>query len=312
MQRGMLELANPENFRSIMEGLPAGICILDHERKIQFWSDGAERITGYLRHEVVGHSSPDNILPHCEEHGCDLCGEACPFAAALREGKSRRSQVSFHHKDGHTITVEVRTAPIRSQHGHIIGVTESFEELRPTGQAGSPQDSLAAHGCLDEISGLPNREFTQFQASKNLASFDLYKLPFGILRIRVENAAQFVAAHGREAGNALLRLLRDTVRASIGLQHFLGRWADDEFLAVLGNVEFDGVEAIAHRVHELIKNIDLRWWGDNLIVHASLGYATVQTGDRLASLLSRAEPASSPWFSRKATTTAETNQNLEN
>jgi len=40
--------------RDILESLLAGVCVVDMQKKIVFWSDGAERITGHLRHEVIG------------------------------------------------------------------------------------------------------------------------------------------------------------------------------------------------------------------------------------------------------------------
>jgi len=42
--------------RSILESLPARLCVVDMQNKIVYWSDGDERTTGHLRHEVIGHS----------------------------------------------------------------------------------------------------------------------------------------------------------------------------------------------------------------------------------------------------------------
>jgi PAS domain-containing protein len=35
--------------RNILESLLTGVCGVDMQKKILFWSDGAERITGHLR-----------------------------------------------------------------------------------------------------------------------------------------------------------------------------------------------------------------------------------------------------------------------
>ena len=58
---------DPETYRTIQESLQTGICVVDLRRTIVLWSDGAEQITGYLRHEVVGHECVDNMLPHCNQ-----------------------------------------------------------------------------------------------------------------------------------------------------------------------------------------------------------------------------------------------------
>lgn len=39
-----------EACRNILESLLNGVCVVDMQKKIVFWSDGAEHITGHLRH----------------------------------------------------------------------------------------------------------------------------------------------------------------------------------------------------------------------------------------------------------------------
>lgn len=40
--------------RKMVDEAPFGMYVLDGERKIVFWSQGAEHITGYSREEMVG------------------------------------------------------------------------------------------------------------------------------------------------------------------------------------------------------------------------------------------------------------------
>src|SRR5258706_11975678 len=61
---------DPETYRDILDGLQIGVSVLDLQKKIVFWSDGAEQITGYARIDVLGHSCADNILLHCNQVSC--------------------------------------------------------------------------------------------------------------------------------------------------------------------------------------------------------------------------------------------------
>jgi PAS domain S-box-containing protein len=45
---------DPEICRRLLESLQVGICVVDLQKRIIFWSDGAERITGKPRHEAAG------------------------------------------------------------------------------------------------------------------------------------------------------------------------------------------------------------------------------------------------------------------
>jgi PAS domain S-box-containing protein len=62
-------------FRNILESLLTGVCVVDMQKKIVFWSDGAERITGHLRHEVIGRSCVDSALLYSQQPGCEFCAD---------------------------------------------------------------------------------------------------------------------------------------------------------------------------------------------------------------------------------------------
>ncbi len=58
----MLDLQNAEIFRAALESLQTGVCMVDQDRKICFWNDGAEKITGYLRQDVLGRFCGEILL----------------------------------------------------------------------------------------------------------------------------------------------------------------------------------------------------------------------------------------------------------
>lgn len=74
---------DPEICRSILEGLQVGICLMDRYQRILFWNDGAERIAGYLRQNVVGSLHRGDILAKDTEEN-----QSSPDAAAAISAKS--------------------------------------------------------------------------------------------------------------------------------------------------------------------------------------------------------------------------------
>ena len=73
--------------RNILESLLAGVCVVDMKKKIVLWSDGAERITGHLRHEVSGRWCIGKAVLHCQQPGCEFCSEECPVAIAMKTAR---------------------------------------------------------------------------------------------------------------------------------------------------------------------------------------------------------------------------------
>ena len=57
-----MDIEITELLQKIVDEAPMGIYVLDTERKIVFWSTGAERITGYSREEMVGRYCFESML----------------------------------------------------------------------------------------------------------------------------------------------------------------------------------------------------------------------------------------------------------
>ena len=285
----MSELQDPEIFRTVLDTLQTGVSVADRNGKILFWNQGAERLTGHKRHQVVGRSCRDNILLQCNGQGCVACGATCPIARTLHEGKAQEAKMQLRHKEGHPVHVLMRIAPLRDPHGSIIGLVESFDEQGFATERDRNRHTLAEHGCIDDTTAIPNHEFTQFHLRKNLSSFASYHLPFGVIVIQVDRLAHFRAAYGPPASDAILRVVAQTMKSAFRPSDFVGRWANDQFLAILINCGDHGVEKTFERIRNIVTCAGLRWWSDELSVTTSVGHASVQADDTVESLLLRAQ-----------------------
>ncbi len=188
MSSGLLN--NPKLFRHLVEDLPFGIYIVDGERRICFWNHGAERITGHLAHEVVGHIL-DDVVHTCDQDGNRLSGEQLPVRMTLQEREARQCTVSYLHKGGHRVAVKIRTRPIveYGEYGDTIGgASVLFEEaLADREQSSEPP----MYGCLDATTGIPSRRLTRAVVNECIAGTEESHLGFGVVRIRVLGLEEF-------------------------------------------------------------------------------------------------------------------------
>jgi len=156
---------------------------VDRERRIRFWNHGAEHITGYLAHEVVGHVL-EAVVQACDRQGNSFSGEQRPVTVTLTERLPQSCTAFFLHKSGHRIPVNVRTLPIAEPSGAIGGAiggaTVLFEEAFMSGEESS---GPAMYGCLDTTTGLPSRRLTQAVLNECIAGLEKSHLGFGLLRI---------------------------------------------------------------------------------------------------------------------------------
>src|SRR5689334_18384224 len=112
--------------------LADGAYITDTDRRIVFWNEAAEKITGWSAQEVVGRYCRDNILVHVDKDGHPLCGkEHCPLHRCIVTGQGSVEPLLIfaQHRRGTRVPVEVTVAPIRSHDGHVIAGIEVFRDM---------------------------------------------------------------------------------------------------------------------------------------------------------------------------------------
>lgn len=281
----MLSLEEPV-FRHVLDTLQVGVCVFDGARRILWWNNGAERISGYLRQDVVGRVCEEGILLHADEQGTELCGSACPVWQTIQDGKKREGSLYLRHKAGHLVPVHVWCVAIHDDHGNIIGASQSFEEHHPDSGYEARYQELAAHGCLDAITGLPNQAFTLTRLREQLGRFSEHHLPFSILIIGLAADKRINATQGHPAAQRMLQSAAKTLSKMFRPTDYLGRWAGDQLLAILhGESAHTG---LAQPLGKLLGLSRLHWWGDLVPISVVLAGAEPVVGDTIESLLSRA------------------------
>jgi len=281
---------DPEIYRTVLETLETAVCIVDRERRIVFWNRGAERITGFQRHDVTGHTSRANILAQCNDVACALCGTACPVSEGLLSGKHQAIEISVRHKAGHAVPVRLQVIPVRDRRGAVVGVAKSFSEQHELSDVDVHRGNLASHGCLDVITGTPNHAFTQSHLRENLAFFQEYGLPFGVLCIELVKLDELRASHGREAVDVMLHVVAQTMKHTLRPDGFLGHWQENQFLAIMTYCEKQQLEKAAQSVERMANCCGIQWWDDRLAVSVLVGRTMVRPADTVESLLERAQP----------------------
>ncbi len=277
---------DPEIYQTILESLKTGLCVADRERKIVFWNEGAESITGYLRHEVVGHSCKDNILRHCNGISCALCGERCALTTVLHDAKPVEATGYLHHKAGHRLFVHLWVLPLRDNRGSVIGTVQCFEGRVPNPDR---RTSGVSAGFLDPATGVSNHAVMRSRVREALATFTETNIPFGVLCVQLGGMDHFRANYGPEAENSILRVAAQTIVNSLRPTDYVGRWAKDQLLAVLIGCRSTSLQAIGDRIGRIVASGGIEWWGEELHLAVTVINIIPQPGEDLDSLLRRIE-----------------------
>jgi len=282
---------SPHCYRSVLEALPTGVYLVDLERRIILWSKGAEELTGYLAHEVVGRCCRDDLLIHCDENAACLCGQACPLQETMHDGNPRTVDLFLLHKSGHRVPVTIHAAPLHGEHGTIIGAIECFDR-RPLFRSAEPfacqPDSDVS---TDEWTGLPDRPATEARLGVYLQIHDSSGIPFGVISVAVPSLDLVRQKKGYEAVHAALQAVGQTLAGALGPGDMIGRWSDQRFLVVVTSCTTSSLVRFANMAKRLVSSGTIPWWGDRISVSLSIGGAIVRPGDTPQMLVGRAEAA---------------------
>ncbi len=287
----MPDLADPQIFRSILENLSMAVYVVARDGKILFWNDGAERITGYLRQDVIGRIYEENFLGELDGVESEQGGVRCPIFVASLDGKHVQTQVSLRHKSGHRVPVQLWAFPVRNSQGVIVGGAKTFQEDVAVADWNRRQTKLASYGCIDEASGVLSHGLIHAHIREQLAMFAEHPVPFSILCMEIDNLEKIQSRDGPAAIASVLRVIGQTLENNLRPTDFLGRWQGHQFLAVLTECNGSEVAFAAERLKRMVAGSRIAWWGDRLPVTLSVGGTVVSLGDTEESMVLRAESA---------------------
>lgn len=273
----------------LLDSLYDGVYFVDSERRITYWNQGAEQLTGYSSEEMVGRSCFDNFLMHVDEEGCALCLGGCPLAATIEDGERRQAEIYLRHKLGHRVPVSVRVAPIRDSAGRIVGAVEVFSDISAKKQLERRAGELESLAFRDALTGVSNRRHIELQVEQAIQEVEQFGRKIGLLMVDVDNFKQVNDTYGHEIGDATLKAVCNTLAHNLRPGDTVGRWGGDEFLVIVKDLSGKGLAALAERDKMLIAESAVPFGDEHLQLTASLGATLLRPEETAASAIKRAD-----------------------
>jgi PAS domain S-box-containing protein/diguanylate cyclase (GGDEF)-like protein len=277
-----------EFYWKLLDALKDGVYFANTQRKITYWNKAAEEITGYRSAEVLGKFCGDNILIHIDDRGNNLCTGPCPLSRAMAEGKPCEAAVYLHHKQGHRVPVYVRINPIRDAGGEIIGAVEVFSDNSAGEQFLQRAGNLKERQLQDPVSEIPNRRYIEMKLQTSLGELKAYGWSLGLVYLRLEGLSHLKTGGKEAAYNGALKIIGRTLMNNITPFDLVGRWQEDDFVALIHNVNADKLTETADLYRVLLEKTDFTCLGEDIRLSASVGSEPAKKEDNETSLIERA------------------------
>jgi diguanylate cyclase (GGDEF)-like protein len=146
--------------------------------------------------------------------------------------------------------------------------------------------TLARLSTTDPVTGLRNRRYvTEFLAVEVLRA-SRYHTPLSVLLLDLDHFKHVNDSHGHRAGDAVLQMAADILRATLRATDVAGRYGGEEFLVVLPQTDLAGAGVLAERVRAAIGDTAIEVGvGVAVAVTVSIGVAALDEETRSAEQL---------------------------
>ena len=198
-------------YDNILDYLFDAVYYVDVDKKIIYWNKAAERVTGFLKHEVIGSRCSDNILRHIDYDGRELCIEGCPLGETLLDGQVRTIDAFLHHKEGHRVPVSIRVSPVMDDSGEITGAVEIFSDNSSRDSILKELEILRNEAYIDILTEAGNRRFLEMVLDARMNEYKEHNVNFGIIFLDIDNFKSINDIYGHDTGDEVLKMVSRTV-----------------------------------------------------------------------------------------------------
>jgi diguanylate cyclase (GGDEF)-like protein/PAS domain S-box-containing protein len=235
--------------------------------EVTYMNAAAEQLLGWPAADAVGRPLAAVLRIAAEPNCVSVTGEIEQIlAGGQRTGPTTGSLLQ--KRDGSTIPVHERAAPIRDSHGDVIGIVFVMRDITQERAFAAQLLHQATH---DALTGLANRREFEQQVGRAIADQKHSGGDYALLYLDLDQFKVVNDTAGHAAGDELICQVSWAVKQELRSGDVLARLGGDEFGVLLANcpqhAALRAAESIRHRISEL----RFIWEGKVFSTNASIG-----------------------------------------
>jgi len=283
-----ISATNIDFHQCLLDNLDDGAFFVDQQGTVTHWSRAAEQLTGHSADDVVGKSCSQFSLLHIGSDGLCDGPDACPAALVLADGLRREADVFFRHRQGHLVPAHVRVVPLRDDQGQITGVVEIISDYSARDAADARTEALRQNSLLDPLTETASRRHLELRIETKLQEARRYGWQFGVVAAVIDDFDDIRQDYSRPTTDELVKIAAKTFAYILRTYDVIGRWGEDDFLAIVSIKDPQDLHAIAERVRSLVEQTTLTVDDEPLGMTLSIGVTAGIVDDTVESLVERA------------------------
>jgi diguanylate cyclase (GGDEF)-like protein/PAS domain S-box-containing protein len=214
------------------------------DQPIEYVNPAFERITGYAAADALGRNC--RFLQGSDRNQVEIA----ILRRAIEAGREASVVLRNYRKDGSVFWAQLSISPLRDAAGrisHYVGVLSDITEAR------NYREQLEHQANHDTLTSLPNRSLLRDRLDQAIAHANRQRKLLAVAFIDLDNFKVINDSLGHSAGDHLLKVTAERLRACLREDDTVARHGGDEFVLLLNDQ--GSREAVARAVSRVIERL---------------------------------------------------------
>jgi diguanylate cyclase (GGDEF)-like protein/PAS domain S-box-containing protein len=120
------------------------------------------------------------------------------------------------------------------------------------------RETLRSQSIRDPLTGLFNRRYMEESLEREMRRASRGRHPVGIIMLDLDHFKKFNDSYGHDAGDALMRIVGNTLQRSIRAEDIACRYGGEEFTLILPEASLVDAAQRAESIRESIRNLNIQ------------------------------------------------------
>ncbi|MCT4585730.1 MAG: diguanylate cyclase [Peptostreptococcaceae bacterium] len=248
----------------MLEDLYDGVVVIDKYKNIVYWNNGAKRITGLEKKDVINKKIEDNILIHMDKNGKILNENKNPLQLCMDSRQNLSDNYILKTYKDKKFKVKSKIFPLINKGNYIVGALEIFKNLDEEILSKAQIMELKRLGSLDDLTGFYNRTYGDEIIRENLLLSRKNLKEFSLLLVEISNLYDLHSMYKKGIKEKILKAVSDLLKENIDNVEIIIKWSEEKIMIVVPEIKKPICLMLENKVKTALSSYDFIFMNEKI------------------------------------------------
>ena len=277
--------------QKLLRNLRSGVVFVDHKRRVQLWSKGAEAMTGIVSDAVIERPLYPQTFNLRFEDGTGVPLDKCPISECLETMENVTADYRTLNADNQEVKIEVAITPVIDDERRLIGAIIILNDHTVEIDLQRQLKDLYEFSVLDPLTQVANRAEFERVLEEYVRAFNQSEaFNCSIIICDIDFFKSINDNFGHAIGDQALVAFSEMLKKYVRSQDLVARYGGEEFVILCADCDTDSALQRAEQIRMgLFKTPQTMLDGKS--ISASFGVSELRPGDTAMEFFVRADTA---------------------